>query len=179
MCSKNRHGLNRAIPVALKLRLRQEAGFGCVVCGNAVITYEHIDPVFADARTHEFKYMTVLCGGCQTKSTKGLLSKDTIRKAKCAPKARQKGFSFDAFDVGNQSPVIKLGNSTCENCEDIIRVSGHPVFSIHRPEMPGGPFRLSAEFYDTENSILFSVVSNEYKIENTSWDVEIVGQVIT
>ena len=50
MPNKNQHGLSRSIPEDVKQHVRQECGFGCVICGNIIIDYEHIDPGFAEAR---------------------------------------------------------------------------------------------------------------------------------
>jgi hypothetical protein len=177
--NRNSFGLNRHIPSAVKLQLRQESGYGCVYCGNAIVTYEHIDPEFSVATKHDPNCMACLCGGCHTKVNKGLLSKESVNKAKKAPRARQTGFSFDAFDIGNSWIEIQLGNSKLINCENIISVNCRSIFAIRKPEVLNGPFRLNAVFYDSSNSLMFSIEDNEYKIKNENWDVEIVGPQIT
>lgn len=50
----NKHGLSRTIPEPVKREVRQACGFGCVFCGHALVEYEHVDPLFADARLHDF-----------------------------------------------------------------------------------------------------------------------------
>jgi len=42
--NKNKFGLSRTIPEAIKSQIRRDDGYGCVVCGNALYQYEHIDP---------------------------------------------------------------------------------------------------------------------------------------
>ena len=52
MAKENEHGLPRHIPADVARAVRQECGFGCVICGVALIQYEHFDPEFAEAREH-------------------------------------------------------------------------------------------------------------------------------
>jgi len=58
----NIHGLSRTIPEGIKRQVRQECGFGCVVCGLAIATYEHIDPPFKTAKDHDPSKIAYLCG---------------------------------------------------------------------------------------------------------------------
>ena len=113
---RNTYGLSRYIPAAVKKEIRRRCGFGCVICGNAIITYEHIDPPFAIARTHDPKRMTLLCGTHQTESTKGLLSKETITSADSNPFCKQKGYARHLFDLGGIRPVLVVGSNTLTEC---------------------------------------------------------------
>src|SRR5680860_323928 len=94
----NKYGLSRNIPADVKRQIRKECGFGCVICGGAFITYEHIDPTFAEAREHDPEKMTLLCGGCHFRVTKGIWSKEKVRSAKKAPITFKNGGAKDAFD---------------------------------------------------------------------------------
>ncbi len=49
----NKHGLSRTIPEDVKRQVRQACGFGCVCCGFAIVTYEHIEPEFHNAESHD------------------------------------------------------------------------------------------------------------------------------
>jgi magnesium chelatase family protein len=46
----NKHGLSRTIPAEIRREIRQRSKFGCVICRNAIYTYEHIDPTFVNAK---------------------------------------------------------------------------------------------------------------------------------
>lgn len=50
---KNKFGLSRYIPSDVKLQVRKNSGFGCVICGMGIIHYEHVDPEFHVAQTHD------------------------------------------------------------------------------------------------------------------------------
>jgi hypothetical protein len=50
---RNRFGLGRHIPQEAKAEIRRRSKFGCIKCRNAIYTYEHIDPLFVDAKAHD------------------------------------------------------------------------------------------------------------------------------
>jgi len=60
MARTNKHGLPRHIPPEIKRAIRQACGFGCVTCGSAIGQYEHIDPEFAEATSHDPEKMAYL-----------------------------------------------------------------------------------------------------------------------
>lgn len=95
---KNRFGLSRNVPNAVKQQLRQEAGFGCVCCGFGIYTYEHIID-FVNVDCHRPEDMALLCHQCQAKVTRRQLSKATVKRAKENPKALEVGFSREFFDT--------------------------------------------------------------------------------
>ena len=86
MSKPNRHGLKRHIPSKVSEKIRRDAGFGCIVCGDLVVEYEHIEPSFADAIEHDPEKMTLLCPKHHSRVTKGLISKKQIWKYKENPK---------------------------------------------------------------------------------------------
>ncbi len=180
MADVNKHGLKRSdLTNEQKRIIRQQAGFGCVICGNAVGDYEHIDPEFADAKIHDPEKMAFLCIQCHGKVTRGQLSKSTVARAKLGPKALQSGFLFEAFDVGPDAPRIHFGPLSAVNCKWAIRVNGRPVFWINPPETIGGPFRLNAELRDAVGGVVFSIINNQWQTRTDKWDVEVVGRTIT
>lgn len=137
---KNKFGLSRRVPEKIKRQLRQEAGFGCVICGNAIGVYEHIDPEFQNATTHDPACMACLCAGCHGKVTRGHISKETVRAAKANPKSKEKGFSFEAFDIGLEHPIISLGPITAVNCDTILQINKRAVIWINPPTGSKKPF---------------------------------------
>jgi hypothetical protein len=108
----NRHGLSRRIPDPIARQLRQECGFGCVVCGSAIFDYEHVDPEFKDAEEHDPTKMALLCGSCHDKVTRRQWSKDKIKEARANPICLESGFSSEWFDYGTEAPTIVVGGAT-------------------------------------------------------------------
>ncbi|MBB3385799.1 MULTISPECIES: HNH endonuclease [unclassified Rhizobium] len=172
----NKFGLKRSsLTSGQKRQIRQNAGFGCVICGKAIGQYEHIDPPFSEAKEHDPSKMTYLCASHHEEVTRGHRSKESIAKAALDPIAKKAGFSFGAFDVGSDSPTITIGPVVVKSCKSIITVLGKEVLAIHDPEEPGTPFRLNAEMRDAAGKVIFSIQDNEWKIRNGNWDAEIVG----
>jgi hypothetical protein len=179
MGAVNRFGLSRDIPEPVRREVRQRCGFGCVVCGMAVCQYEHIEPEFADAERHDPAAITLLCGRCHDKVTRGLLSKETVKLANAAPKALQKGFSFETFDIGPVHPDVRLGPLLAVRPHTIIRAFGEDLFGVAEPEQPGGPFRLSAVFADREGRETLRITDNTWETPTDNWDVDVTGPRIT
>jgi hypothetical protein len=175
----NKYGLTRSVPLPIKREIRKRCGFGCVVCGMAIYDYEHIDPVFAEAKEHEPSKMALLCQACHGYVTRGMWSKDKIKAALKNPKCLQKGFSFGAFDIGLEHPKITLGNAKLIDVSNILEVFGDSLLKIEAPEEIGSPFRISALFHDHLGNEIFRITQNEWEGLTTNWDIETKGQRIT
>ncbi len=171
----NKHGLSRDIPSDVKLAVRQACGFGCVVCGASVIEYEHIDPEFHEARSHDVDSIALLCSTCHSNVTRKFWSKEKIRAARNAPHCKQTGFSWGHFDFGDQHPAIRFAGVTFRRCTIPVAVSGLPVFQIEGPEIASGPFRLSANFTDDTGRPILEIRQNEWHAIADIWDQEFSG----
>lgn len=134
MTNENRYGLSRTIPEDVARQVRQRAGFGCIICGNALYQYDHFDPEFNQAKEHNANAICLLCARCHSRKTKKLLSLETLRLAASKPKCKETGFSRDAFDVGVGRPDIILGTFTAKEVKVLIRLDGEDIFSISPPE---------------------------------------------
>lgn len=175
MSDKNKFGLSRTIDAETKRAIRRDAGFGCVICGSAIIEYEHIDPPFSECSRHDPDFMTVLCPTCHSKKTKGLLSLERVWEAKKKPRAKQQGFSNDFWDMGQNIPTVCVGPLTAVDCDNILTICGRPVISIREPEEFGAPVRFNADILSPEGLPIFTVVDNEWRCNAANWDVEQIG----
>jgi hypothetical protein len=175
----NQYGLSRDIPEDVKREIRQRCGFGCVVCASSIIDYEHVEPTFAHARRHDPAKMALLCPMCHARVTRNQLSKSRIQKAMAAPKCREQGFSFSEFDAANTHPFVTFAGCHLMNCPVPIQVHGMPLFKIEQPEIAGGPYRLSASFYDKRGVPSLMIRQNEWRASSDFWDVEVVGGRVT
>ena len=178
MDQKNAHGLGRDIPAHIKREVRQRDGFGCVLCGNAIIDYDHFDPAFSEALEHKSEGITILCGQCHNKKTRGMLSFESVKRAVANPRCRQSGFSFEAFDIGEQSPIVRLGTLLLIDVKTIIRVLGDNILSIKPPLEKESPFLISAKITDIAGKPIFEIEDNEWKTFSSNWDVEVSGSSI-
>ncbi len=171
----NKHGLERYIDPRIKRIIRQQCGFGCCICGNALINYEHVDPEFAEATIHDPNKMTLLCYEHHGYVTKGLWSKEKIKAAMKDPAALKKGFSNGMFDFNEESPTIIIGGNSLNNCIIPFQIQNQPSLIIKPPEQKGQPFEVSGNFYDQDGENTLWIVGNEFHTSSLNWDVDIVG----
>lgn len=176
--SENRHGLIRNIPEAVKREVRQRSRFGCVVCRSAIYTYEHIDPPFAEARTHDPDHICLLCPTHQALSTKGRLPKTEIQRAYDALRedpAPERPKDDDFFRMYGQWPVFQLGSCRFEMFASIINVDGEDVLSYQLVD-GDPPVRVNGFFRDEKGRELFRIRDNEWIGPVDVWDVTQVGR---
>jgi hypothetical protein len=179
MTNTNRYGLSRDIPPAIKRQIRQVCGFGCVCCGLAIASYEHIDPEFHEARSHDPDKIAYLCEGCHSRVTRGFWSKEKIRKARENPWCIKNGKCKDAFDISSNEIILWLGGNQIVNIPTIISIQDEPLLVIDPPEFFKGPYMISGKFYNETGKLLFEIVKNEWFGESNNWDIECVGSRIT
>lgn len=177
---KNSFGLSRNIPAEIKREIRKNSGFGCVICCSSIWQYEHIDPPFAQARSHDPNKMTLLCPTHHQQTTSRLLSKATVEKARLSPCTSKKGFSSSSFDFADQIPSMTFAGEVIKNCQTPVIVDGSPLFEVKPGEESGAPFRLSGDFYDANGNLILQIIDNEWRIiTKNSWDANVEGQEIT
>lgn len=176
---KNKHGLDRNIPLATKRIIRQRDGFGCIICGLGIIEYEHVDPEFKDAEVHDPNCITVLCPNCHSKVTTGMWSKEKIKAAMENPKCISNGFSKEIFDIGSGFPVIKIADTIFTKTRIPIQIFGSPLFEIIPAQNNGEPFLLSANFFDSQGKNSLNIIENEWQAATDNWDVEVIGSTLT
>jgi hypothetical protein len=147
-CKMNKHGLSRTIPEEVKRQIRINSGFGCVICGMGIIEYEHVEPEYNEAKTHDPSKMTLLCAGCHGNVTRGLWSKEKVKRAMANPKALSQGFSNGFYDIGYEHPQVHFAGSKFVNSQIPIMIGGIPIIQINPPTEENGYFLLSAIFND-------------------------------
>ena len=175
----NAHGLNRNIPSDVKRQVRQKCGFGCVICGLAIVQYEHVEPEFKDAKFHDPDSITLLCPQCHAKITTKMWSKARVKLAMKAPKCRQIGYTREFFDFSDKHPALRFGGMLLKNCPIPIQVGDYQLFSIKPPENPGEPYLFSGFFTDSYGAASLVICDNEWQAYSNIWDIEVQGPSIT
>jgi hypothetical protein len=176
---RNKFGLSRDIPAPIERAVRQECGFGCVICGNAFTTYEHFDPPFKDATAHRAVGIALLCGGCHGPKTRTFWSPQKVARARLNPKALEAGYSSILHDLCSPF-VLSVGSSSVQGVSTIVRTQeGERWFTIDEPEEDGAPMRLSVVFFDDSGQPSFEIAENEVRCLSGQWDTEIVGGTFT
>ncbi|MGJ7496320.1 HNH endonuclease [Variovorax sp. RT4R15] len=175
---ENKYGLSRTIPAEVARAVRQRDGFGCVICGNALIDYDHVDTEFADAREHTVDGIVLLCPQHHAEKTRKMLGLARLLQAKSAPAAKQSGFSFAGWDPSLTPPTIVMGGATFIRTPAPLILEGVRPLVVAPPEEAGGPYQLSARFFNSTGLPTLSIVRNEIRA-HSNWDVELVGGVMT
>ncbi|WP_163002242.1 hypothetical protein [Pseudomonas viridiflava] len=179
MGEANKHGLPRYISSEVKRAVRVKCGFGCVICGLAYYDYEHFAPDFKDARSHAVEGITLLCMQCNQKRARGTLSAKTVALADADPKCKQQGFASELFDIGSDPLNIRFAGSNYIDCGCLIHIAGVDVLSVRPPEQPGSPMLMSGAFSDSTGAVTLTIRENVFSVGGDSWDVEVVGPLIT
>ena len=180
MSTKNKHGLSRSIGSEVKRLIRQQCGFGCVICCSSIWDYEHIDPTFENATWHDAAAMALLCPNHHREVTSGRISKETVASYRKSPCSLNRGEVGSNFDLGAKTPSLQFGGLHIQGCPIPIKVGPDPLFEVKGGEELGSPFRLSGNFYNSKGKLSLKITDNEWKVfSNEVWDLDIKGPVIT
>lgn len=172
---KNRYGLDRKIPNPVARHIRKECGFGCVVCGNAIYEYEHIDPVFSNAKSHDPERIALLCGSCHAKVTKGIWSKDKVKAARQKPYCITHGESELHLDCTGKEVSVEILDCAFINANTILKVYGKKLLGVNDPDEDGGPPLLYAQFYDRNGNRIAKLQDNVWWGDSSAFDIETTG----
>jgi hypothetical protein len=143
-----------------------------VICGNAIVTYEHFDPPFREARTHRPEGITLLCGSHQLESSKGLLSRDSIRRANAKPCCLQRGYAAHILDLGDQRPKLLVGGSDVTDCGSGLAFNDRWVLRVREPEVHSRRWRLSAKFLSNGGDVACEIRNNELIVPAVNFEIE-------
>lgn len=164
----------------MKREVRQRCGFGCVICGMPLYTYEHMLG-YANVHRDVAQEFTLLCYQHQYERTHGLLPVENVIRADKTPYNLQKGVSkpytlhydgldcivdiganvFDFHDEGNSTEFVALA------FDDDSLVS----FKLEH-----GQWLLSLQAFDQHDELLLKIIDNELAYSTIPWDIELVGR---
>jgi hypothetical protein len=161
----------RAIPRKLKRQIRQEAGFGCCVCGGPVYEYHHLEE-WNKAKQHRAEDLMLLCPNHHDMATKRALSSAEQRAAKTDPFNIREGYAKGQLQLQQNYVALQVGTAIFLGDHTVIAVDGDPLISM-RPDETDGVMRLSAQFYDEGGRLLAKIGDNEWSSrEPLPWDIE-------
>lgn len=171
----NKQGLSRAIPTEIKLQVRKRCGFGCVICGLGIYEYEHFDPEFKHATSHNPDGITLLCPNHHTRKTKGLLSKESVIRRNNNPEALKQGFISDELDLSAEDLIMFMGTNSFKKTAIAVQIGDEPILSITPSDEEDEPYHLSAKLRDRQGSVILEIEKNEWKTHIGSWDCKTIG----
>lgn len=159
----NKYGLSRTIPADIKSQIRRADGYGCVKCGNLFIEYEHIDPLFCEAKVHDPQRITLLCKSCHGDSTGKRLPKELIKKFKANPYCKNKGVVRGEFYPDPTNMEIYCGSSLFKDTQIIFEINGKPLIWVSRDDYNAfSPIFYNAIFYDSDGNKVGYLNKNQF-----------------
>lgn len=160
----------REPPAHVKLQLRQEAGFGCCICGYPFCQYHHIRE-FALKPHHDSKDMMVLCPIHHQQATSHALEEPEQRRWKRNPFNIGRGFVDGQLIVSSKTMAIEVGSNLFIGDGFKLVVDHEPLLRIESDEE--GHLLISVDLYDRNNLLLASIVKNEWITgDPLPWDFE-------
>lgn len=170
----NKHALSRTIDDPIKRAVRQRCGFGCIFCGDWIYEYEHFDPDFRDALTHDPEKICLLCPKHHRKVTSGRLTKDQVIQQNKNPLALSRGFVNDYLELSPRQIHVAMGRIFFYKSQVPLIVDEKPLLSIVPPNGEQ-PMMLNAFFYNSEGQLSMEIKQNELVGYTSNWDIEQEG----
>lgn len=156
-------------PSPVKRLLRQEAGFGCCVCGNPIIQYHHIIPWESEQHFRP-EDMMCLCPNHHDEANKKAMLEKEQRKHKTNPFNIQKGITKGNLKVNYRIPVIDTGGFQFVGEEDFIIVDKESLVSL---KINDGQLELTIKLYNDKDELIAHIKNNEWITGDPSpWDLE-------
>ena len=174
----NRHGLSRSILDPIKRFVRQRSKFGCVVCRAGIYDYEHIEPEFRDATTHDPDGICCLCSSCHTKVTRRQYSKAYVKEKYKEVEAADVAVvpsPYDQLDFHEGKAELKIGGISYDpGVSSVVNYHGQEIFSIS-PSNGVETAGISALFLDNDGNKTLRIQDNVWQGAMEAWDTEVVG----
>ena len=176
----NRHGLARYIPSDVRRQIRQECGFGCILCGLLPYQYDHFDPEFAEATLHDPNKIALLCGNHHDEKTAGRISNALISLKRSKPFNRNDKSTGPVW-----RPVLDPAIDTVvvcgvqfTNCEAPgLSINGEVVFAFERDD--DGQWQMDGALCDDEGDFALRFDASEIRITKGRWDTTLEGRFLT
>ena len=173
MSTVNKHGLSRDIPEKIKKIIRKNSYYGCIICGEGIVDYEHVDPLFIDSKEHSSEKMCLLCPH-HHRYLANIKNKSVIKKAMKNPycKLHPVKHKIESFTSEPDSLNISVGSATFKSCKSLLSINGNEILSIRNPESENAPFRINANFYDNKGGKTAVIENNNFLCEvRANWDL--------
>ncbi len=146
------------------------------MCRSGFITYEHIDPLFEDAKEHSAEKICCLCASHHDAVTGKRLSKEAVQAAyrsiQCADIADVQP-PFGPIDFFNGHAELKIGGlSYYPAVHTILRFHGKDLIRVFPATRPGEIGEISALFTDDQGQDVLRLERNEWIGSLRYWDID-------
>lgn len=167
----NKHGLSRDIPSEIQKKIRKNDGYGCVLCGQILVDYEHIDPLYCDAKEHDANKIALLCSHHHDLVTRKVLPKRMVKEAKANPFCKREGYAHSHYYPNLEEIKIKIGEVLIEKSMVILKAFGKPLIWIEK-EDKDSPLLFNAIFRDSGGNKIGFLNKNTFYGNITDADIK-------
>ncbi|BAP33260.1 peptidyl-prolyl cis/trans isomerase [Chryseobacterium sp. StRB126] len=171
-----------AIPNEIKRAVRQRCGFGCVICGNPVIDYEHIEE-YHKVKKHIEKDITLLCPLHHREKTTGRLPKIVVIECDKNPYNLRNDItgSNQLYYFGNEA-AFKLGSVEFRTRDygegsflaPLVLYDEVPLFFVLEEK----ELLLGVKLRDKDGNVILLIEESELKVSIGVWDFEYFGKTL-
>lgn len=164
----------------MQREVRQWCGFGCVICGCPLYTYEHMVD-FAENPVHERDNLTLLCDLHQREKTNKLLPRADVQAANKDPFNRARGVThpYGLHFSGGRCEMLLGGNRFLSEGQRLVPLLVNNEEPIAFEFTGDGHLKLHASIRDRSGEIALLVVANEIVMAATAWDITFIGTRLT
>ncbi len=168
-----------AVPSDVKRQLRQEAGFGCCVCGNPIFEYHHIIPYATEAHFRPQDMMILCPNHHEAAREKGALDEIEQRSNKKIPFNILNECASGQLIVKQTDTLVDLGGHTFHAGEgDLLRINGESTISVRLSDR--GTLLLSLVLRDASDKVVVEIKDNEWLSgDEMPWDIRFEHRKLT
>jgi hypothetical protein len=162
---------NREIPSEIKRQLRQEAGFGCCICGIPIIEYHHIK-LWSKNKQHNVEDMMVLCPNHHHSIES--YSEENQRNFKTNPYNKSNPSKSGSIIISQGICAINTGSIYLLGDGPIITSDNKSYLEYYINEFD--IFEISLNLYNKANKLILQINKNEWlKGDALLWDIEFLS----
>ncbi|SRR6266566_355036 len=170
------------IPDPTKREVRQRCGFGCVICGLPLYTYEHMLG-YANVKRHVAEELTLLCYKHQYERTHKLLPIQNVLRANLDPYNLREGVSapytlhYDGpdciADIGKN--VFSFRDEAHDTELIALAIDDESLISFRSDR---SHWLLNLKVFDKNDDLILQITDNELIYSIDPWDIELVGHTL-
>ena len=147
--------------------VRQEAFFGCSICGNPLLEYAHIIP-YEVSQDNRPDNLVALCPNHHTEYDLDGFSIAQIRQYKLNPFNKGRDIK-KTFNIAGFVPIIEAGTNICRNTPVLLSIDGKNIVTLHKED---NQLIFNALFYNRNNDLIAYIRNNEWCAVNKKvWDI--------
>jgi hypothetical protein len=160
----------RNTPDAIALQLRQEARFGCALCGCPILENAHIIP-YRVSQAFIVNDMVALCPTCHTRADLGHFSEEYLRQIKSNP--HNTTHVDDEFKIESPDLKINLGSTLAvmNPIGDVISAYGTKLLAIRR--LDNNFLNLDVNLFDRNGNRVSKIADSKWVVDTRYvWDLQ-------